>query len=255
MSGQRPIVRAMCIALIALLAFVRPVHAEFETLEPDGAPRATVVLLHGLNRSSGAMSTMAHALQSAGFRAVNVGYPSAWHDVPALSRYLDRDLRACCREALIEGVHFVTHSMGGVLLRFWSAEHAEATVARSVMLSPPNQGSELVDELRDTAVFKLVTGPAGQQLGTDDDSLPRRLGPVTFELGVITGRATLNPVYSWLIPGDDDGKVAVSRARVQGMTDFLVVDVSHSFIMNDPLVIEQTVRFLNEGRFQHGVAQ
>jgi hypothetical protein len=124
-------------------------------------------------------------------------------------------------------------------------------MGRAVMLSPPNQGSEVVDALRDNAVFQWVNGPAGQQLGTDAQSVPRKLGPVTFSLGVITGNqhSLFDTWFSDMIPGANDGKVSVQSAKVEGMKDFLVLPHDHTFIMQKPDVIAQTLHFLKEGRF------
>ena len=118
------------------------------------------------------------------------------------------------------------------------------------MLSPPNRGSELVDRFGQSVFFKSGYGPAGRQLGTGPDSLPNCLGPVDLEVGVIAGTRSLNPLYSYLIPGRDDGKVSVDRTRAAGMADFITVPHTHTFIMNSPEVIRQILYFLKNGRFQ-----
>ena len=119
------------------------------------------------------------------------------------------------------------------------------------MLSPPNKGSEIVDHLKNLKLFQLINGPAGQQLGTDEHSLPNQLGPVSGEIGVIIGNASSDPWFSWLIPGENDGKVSVERARLDEMTDFLVIKHGHTFIMQKEAVIAQVKTFLKQGRFEH----
>jgi hypothetical protein len=120
------------------------------------------------------------------------------------------------------------------------------------MLSPPNRGSEAADHLRDSVLYAWLNGPAGQQLRTGPEGLPEQLGPVTFPLGIITGNrhSFFDAWLSEVIPGADDGKVSVERARVEGMDDFLVLPYSHPFIMNADEVIVQTVHFLELGRFR-----
>jgi hypothetical protein len=99
-------------------------------------------------------------------------------------------------------------------------------------------------------MLRAVLGPAGSQLGTDSTAIPAQLGPVRFSLGIIAGNRSLNPLYSWLIPGPDDGKVGVDRAKAEGAADFLVVPASHTFIMNRGDVAEEVVHFLRYGRFR-----
>jgi len=208
-----------------------------------------VVLLHGLNRSWRAMEPMAEALQAAGFSTTNVDYPSQAGPVEtiapiAVSLGLDR-----CRATGATKVHFVTHSIGGILLRYHNALAPIADLGRVVMLGPPNQGSEIVDRTRDWPGFETISGEAGAQLGTDEDSLPARLGPVTFELGVIAGTGTINILTSAMLPDPDDGKVSVEATKVDGMDDFLVVGNSHRYITRSDVVVRNTISFLKTGHF------
>ena len=129
------------------------------------------------------------------------------------------------------------------------AEHELPRVGRVVMLGPPNQGSEVVDRLGRLPGFTLLNGPAGKQLGTAATDLPKTLGPVSFELGVIAGTRSLNPLLSQLLPNPDDGKVSVSATKVAGMTDFIALPVSHPLMMNNKEVLRQILAFLAKGRF------
>jgi hypothetical protein len=154
-----------------------------------------------------------------------------------------------CRQTGAERIHFVTHSLGGILLRYAHEQSPIPDLGRVVMLGPPNQGSEVIDRTRDWAFIKMFSGEAGLQLGTGDDGIPAQLGPVDFELGVIAGTRTINPFMSAMLPNSDDGKVTVERTKVDGMDDFLVVDRTHAFIMRSDEVIANTAAFLQNGRF------
>jgi len=185
---------------------------------------------------------------SQGFRVVNVDYPSRKYPIEYLAEYVGNTIRQRCTGEK-RRIHFVTHSLGGIVLRYYLKENELNNLGRVVMLSPPNQGSELVDHFRKNVLVKAATGPSGQQLGTESSSVPNALGPVDFEVGIIAGNKSLNLIFSRLIPGQDDGRVSVERAKVKGMADFIIVPQTHPFIMNSSEVIKQVVYFLENGRF------
>ena len=148
-------------------------------------------------------------------------------------------------------IHFVTHSLGGILVRYYFEGNSIQEMGRVVMIAPPNQGSEVVDNLRNFPGFKMLNGPAGQQLGTDEESIPLNLGPVDYEVGVIAGTRTFNPILSLFLPNPDDGKVSVARTYVDGIKETIEVPHSHPFIMKANVVIEQSINFLHKGAFDH----
>ncbi len=209
-----------------------------------------VVLLHGLARSATSMNKMQQALVDAGYRTANIDYPSRDYSVEELAQIAVSDgLRACQSNGEIERVHFVTHSLGGILLRQYLSVDEIPLLGRVVMLGPPNQGSTAVDELGAVPGFDWLNGPAGRQLGKGEDSVPLALGPADFELGVIAGNRSIDPITSAVLENPDDGRVSVEDTKLDGMNDFVVVEHSHAFMMRMRRPIELTIRFLNNGSF------
>ena len=165
-----------------------------------------------------------------------------------------RGLNLCEAAGAVAKIHFVTHSLGGILVRKYLSEQEIPNLGRVVMLGPPNQGSQAVDELGDVPGFDWLNGPAGKQLGKGPESVPLSLGPADFELGVIAGNRTIDPITSAVLDDPDDGKVSVEDTKLAGMTDFIVVEHSHAFMMMMSTPIELTLRFLETGSFGEDAA-
>lgn len=235
---------ATCTIVLAVLGAVPAIS---EAVPEERGER--VVLLHGLARSDRSMRPLAKRLAIAGFEVTNLDYPSTRKGPDALTELIDQVIEQCCVEETAT-VHFVTHSLGGILVRAYLAEHRPPNLGRVVMLAPPNQGSEIVDLLGDTWLFEKIFGPTATQLGTSEESLPNRIGPPTYELGVIAGSKVLNPLGAWLLSGQHDGTVSIESAKLEGMSSFLVLPENHSFIMNDPEVATEVIYFLRNGRFK-----
>lgn len=206
-----------------------------------------VILLHGIIRSSKSMSKLKTALEQAGYTVFAFDYPSTRVDIPAAAEYLQSVMTSLKG---IERIHFVTHSMGGLVVRAWLAKHSDSRVGRLVMVATPNLGAHMADLLHGNFVYKLVFGPAGQQLIRDDEALIIQLPTPEFEFGIIAGGRGTPEGYNPLIPGDDDGTVSLESTRLPGAADFIVVRQLHTFILNAPETADYTVRFLKDGCFR-----
>lgn len=237
--------------------FVRAIATAFFmfTAADRAFPRAEVemqqecvILLHGLARSSRSMKKLQTVLEKR-YWVVNQPYDSRKYPIEELAEKAISTALAECGERT--KVHFVTHSLGGILLRQYLHHKQIHRLGKTIMLGPPNQGSELADKVAQSYLVSYFNGPAGSQLGTDPHSLPNKLGAVNFALGVIAGSKNYQPDFASVFPGAHDGKVSVARSKVDGMTDHLILPVGHTFMMNDKTVIQQVCHFLLHGKFNH----
>ncbi len=194
------------------------------------------------------MKKLEQALEAQGYEVKNVGYASTRHGIEKLA--VDAIAPALADIASGKTIHFVTHSLGGILVRQYLRHHQIENLGRVVMLGPPNKGSEIIDRLRDFPGFHFVHGDAGLELGTGATSVPNRLGDANFDVGIIAGTRSINLLLSMIIPGLDDGKVSVENTRLDGMRDHLEMEVTHTFMMQNKKVIEQVIHYLQTGRFR-----
>ncbi len=208
-----------------------------------------VVLLHGIARTSRSLNKIETALQRSRFTTLNLDYASRSKPLEVLAADIAPDIARFT--ARTDGsIHFVGHSMGGLLIRVYLAKYRPPRLGRIVMLGTPNGGSEVADILQRLAIYRAFYGPAGLQLSTQQDPVLRVLPPVDYDLGIVAGVGTIDPISSFLIlPRPNDGKVSVERTRLDGMTDHTIVRASHPGLLRHPAAIEQTIAFLRDGRF------
>jgi pimeloyl-ACP methyl ester carboxylesterase len=243
--GNQPVKARYLLVLVVLAA------GAFAESAPDHRDEC-VVLLHGLWRTELSMLAVQWKLSDAGYQVVNVTYPSLLYPIEGLAAMAVGEGLAECSERGLQRIHFVTHSLGGILVRQFLAQREIPGLGRVVMLAPPNRGSQLADYVQSLGLPDFLQPAAVDQLGTAQDSVPRRLGPVHFELGVIAGNSNRHISLPGVPKAANDGTVAVAETRVPGMTDFIEVSAGHTFIMWKPDVLEQVLYFLEHGRFDRG---
>lgn len=241
--------------------------------------KEVVVLLHGILKNKFDMAAIAAYLRTKDYDVINLSYPSRHHTIEELADNIyeqlqDEELAGRFNSA--SKVHFVTHSMGGLVSRYFLHKYRPENLGRVVMLSPPNQGSDFANWMMETEsfrqsfnnhklaehldeqearqkIFQNLFGPAGQQLHTDYE---HSIEPsVDFPLGVIAGNRSINPLAPWVL-GDDphDGIVPIERMKIDGMTDMIEVNASHMLMILNLTVMKQVDHFLKNERFDHGPA-
>jgi pimeloyl-ACP methyl ester carboxylesterase len=209
-----------------------------------------VVLLHGIARTSRSLRKVEKALQAWGFATLNLDYASRRKTLEALAADIHPDITAFANS--IGGpLHFVAHSMGGLLTRVYVARHRPAALGRVVMLGTPNGGSEVADLLKHLSLYRAFYGPAGQQLTTLQDDHLTSLPPLDYAVGIIAGISAIDPIASrFILPRPNDGRVSVQSSRLADMTDHMTVKASHTGLVRHRVAIDQTIAFLREGRFK-----
>ncbi|MCG8671087.1 MAG: alpha/beta fold hydrolase [Pseudomonadales bacterium] len=216
------------------------------------------ILIHGLGRSALAMRSLATLLRAEGYQVSNLDYPSTRMGIPALvEQYL---IPVFSQASDAQQIDVVTHSLGGILFRYYLANHAtedvKSRMGRTVMLAPPNHGSHIPDHLKRWSVARWIMGPAMGQLSSDVDSIPNQLASretqgFPCDIGVIAGTRSYEPwFWAWMV-GPNDGKVSVESARLRGMKDFIQLKVGHTYIMESKVVRRQLLHFFQHGKFNH----
>lgn len=224
-------------------------------LPPPGSAEG-VILLHGLGRTGRSMRTIARHLERCGYATLSPTYSSLTRSLPDIVRQLDPSIRAF-QAQFTRPVHFVTHSLGALVLRAWLTKAlAQDTdglrVGRTVMLGPPNQGSEWADLVIRMGLQRVFLGKVAGALRTrrtaSDEAL---LAASSGETGVIAGDRSLDPIFPRMVlPAPHDGKVSLASTRLDGMQDHIVVPASHTLMIMRPFVVRQVEAFLRDGRFQ-----
>lgn len=206
-----------------------------------------VILVHGIVRSSKSFEAIAEKLKKEGYTTVGFDYPSTRTDIEDSAEYLHSVMQSL---EGVEEINFVVHSMGGLVVRTYLDKHQDKRIKRMVMMGVPNRGANLADRLRKNSLYRLIYGPAGQQLGSDPEGLIAKLPTPEFEFAIIAGGRNNLSGYNPLVPGDDDGTVSVTSARLDGAADFLLVNCLHSFLMKNDAAIAATLQFLETGKLR-----
>ena len=221
----------------------------------QSANKGFVVLLHGILRSKTDMMPLLVFLRKQGYDGANILYPSRKKSLEDLTDFVEEKIKSAPGYNPSAPLHFVTHSMGGLIARYYIATRRPENLGRVVMLGPPNTGSEFADYLTAhkilAPVFRAIYGPASAQLTTQYKHID---GEINYPLGVIAGNRSINPLALIVLPkkrfGEHDGMVPVERTKIKGMKDHIVLPSTHTFMMFNPNVMKQVYYFLETEKFR-----
>ena len=202
-----------------------------------------VILLHGLWRSLWAMDPMAKHLNQQGYHTINIPYPSFRKTIDELVDFVHEAVQLYAGN---RRVHFVTHSLGGIIARNLLPAIPPEQTGRVVMLAPPNQGSEIIDWIEHCPPLRATLGPAGKELGTNQIDAPPI--PNHTDTAVVMGKRSSIPFFRTFLDTENDGIVSVQKGKVDGMNEFHIINSDHTFIVTEPEVMQLTSAYLRDGR-------
>jgi triacylglycerol esterase/lipase EstA (alpha/beta hydrolase family) len=210
-----------------------------------------VVLAHGLGRSDGAMWRFAQRLENAGYKVCRLDYATIGESIDDVLAETTKQIDDCILHA--PKVHFVGHSLGGLVIRAYLQNNQlqleKINIAEVVLIGTPNKGSELADHFSDSWLME-VGGGISRALVTGSSSLGNNLDETDVNVGIIAGTKS-SSLTSDKFDGPNDGLVSVESTKLNNMSDFITIDVSHSMMRYNLGVAEQTIHFLQNGTFKH----
>jgi hypothetical protein len=233
--------------ILAGLIVVTTANAVFFQKDKVPVNKEIIVLLHGLGRGTTSMWLLASRLEDAGYYVHRVGYSSLDQRPDEILQDISKQINECCRDHE-QPVHFVGHSLGGLMIRAYLQDNEVDNLGRVVLLGTPNNGTEAADHFSDGWLMKIL-GPTANALGTDDESFPNSLAPPYYPVGIIAGKLN-SRLNDQVVPGEDDGLVSIESTKIDGMTDFIVIETGHSMMRYDSEVADQTVAFIKFGAFK-----
>ena len=235
-------------SLIIFVTFVlnSATYAFFDNNDQRPGNKEVIVLLHGLGRNKASMWLLASRLEEAGYYVQRVGYSSLHQNPDEILKDISSQINQCCQNHT-QSVHFVGHSLGGLMVRAYLENNKVDKLGRVVLLGTPNKGAEAADHFSNSWLLDIL-GPTAKALGTDDNSFPSSLKPPYYPVGIIAGEIDSN-IYDSVIPGKDDGTVSVEATKIDGMTDFIIIETGHSRMRYSREVADQTIEFIKNGVF------
>lgn len=213
----------------------------------------TIIVLHGIGKTNRITYLLAKRISKAGFEVYNITYPSTKYTIQELADFLYKKFEDLGIDRKNQ-INIVGHSMGGLITRAYIKKYKPQNLHRVVMIGTPNRGSELTDVLKDTIIYKLKFGTlAGRQIGTDLAGLNGAFGKVNYDLGIIAGKTWINPIFSTILPGLDDGIVSVESTKLEGMNDHIVMNFPHTPGVQYKKVANMVISYLKDGKFDRNL--
>ena len=208
----------------------------------------SVIVIHGFARRARSMDIIAAEIHKAGYEVRNVDYASLNQNITDIKEDVFEKFNQYISENQNKKIHFVGHSLGGLLIRSYLGENKINNLGSVVLMGTPNKGTPLVNEYQDKWYFSWL-GPVVSELGVDTSDFLKTLQAPYYTVGVIAGNKPYTR-FATSLKGSNDGMLTVESAQLEGMRDFIVIDVNHASMKRNPRVIEQVIHFLKHSQFK-----
>lgn len=217
---------------------------------PDDGKQRVVVLVHGMFRTSTSMLALQRMLEQHGYQTVAFDYWSNHNRIETSAAELQQTLHARFAGHAPDELHFVAHSMGGLVCQEYLRRNDALAPSSCVYIAVPHRGAMLAELRRRWFVFRWIMGETGALQLAPADPLHQRPIPLPCPALVILG--TQGPIVadSRSIDGPDDGTIGVAEASLPGATDTLALPTGHTAILTDERTLRATLRFLRQRSLQ-----
>ncbi len=238
---------------LALMSACQTTPSSVSSAQVERVHNECVVLVHGLWRSAWAMRSIANDLDEYGYQTVSVSYPSTEMSIPEIAERFIPPAVDQCAQSGAHKIHIVSHSMGGVVARQYLQTNQLPDGSKVVMLSPPNQGSELSERFGDDAWYHYFVGPAGVSLSKKEGGIIPSLKAIDESVGIIAAYRSWSVWPSEWLPKPNDGTVSVESMKLPEMDDFILINSGHATMRFSSEIQAQIRSFIQTGRFDHSI--
>ena len=200
-----------------------------------------MVLIHGLWMTGREMILLERRLQKDRFRTCLFSYSTMHDDLEQSAEELFEFVRSLNSER----VHFVCHSLGGLVLNKMLTRHKMGWLGRAVLLGSPLAGNRVANMMKKSSIGEILIG---RKLGSLSKGCEQ--WPDGYEIGVIGGTLNIGAGLlfgGWKYPGD--GVVALDEIEVPGVKDVFRIRTTHMGLVFSAVCARQTSCFLKNGCF------
>ena len=235
--------------IILYLVLISQVNCSSNRYIKEEGAEELVVLIHGIRDKPYIMWKLEQGLSKSGYSIMNLHYPSVKADMDSIVSLVHSRLAPRLQD--YQKINFVTHSLGGIVMRAYLHKHKQSNFQRLVMIAPPNKGAIMAERFEDFFIYKWIYGQTGQKLGKDSTDYWQQIPPPSIDFGIIAGGLGNDKGFNPLIPGDDDGTVGVAETKIAGAQDFIVIPGLHTSLLWQNRTLEQVLYFLEYNHFKN----